>query len=322
MTLSQLMKLHNSPKNTDMKKHYLIVFTLSLLSLQQLVAQNNITHHYADVNGIKMHYAKAGKGDPIIILHGFPADWFEWRHVMTALEKKYTVIVPDLRGIGETQKVKKGYELENQAKDVASLIDVLGYDTVNLVGHDIGAPIAYATTELYPEKVTKVALLEFIMAGAGMEEVRKIAAPNLWFFDFQTQPELGQQLLEGKMDRYIPLFFRPYTYNPLAITDEALDHYIEAYSKEGAIESSFQHYVMQLQYAEKAKELMKTKLEVPVLALAGEFSLGNPKLGSPAEKSIKKLTNNVTYKTLKDCGHWIAEEQPEELSNELSNFFK
>ena len=102
------------------------------------------SHHMASVNGIQMHYVTGGQGDPVVLLHGWPQTWYEWRHVMPALAKNYTVIVPDLRGLGDSSKPTTGYDGNTTAEDIYQLVSQLGFKDIFLVGHDFGVQIAYS----------------------------------------------------------------------------------------------------------------------------------------------------------------------------------
>jgi alpha-beta hydrolase superfamily lysophospholipase len=107
---------------------------------------DNVTfsHHMASVNGIQLHYVIGGKGDAVVLLHGWPQTWYEWRHVMPALAKNYTVIVPDLRGLGDSSKPLTGYDGNTTAEDVYQLVSQLGFSKIFLAAHDIGSQTAYS----------------------------------------------------------------------------------------------------------------------------------------------------------------------------------
>ena len=102
------------------------------------------SHHMASVNGIQLHYVIGGHGDPVVLLHGWPETWYEWHNVMPALAKNYTVIAPDLRGLGDSSKPLTGYDGKTVAEDIHQLVTHLGFKTIFLVGHDIGTQVAYS----------------------------------------------------------------------------------------------------------------------------------------------------------------------------------
>mgnify|MGYP003906977567 FL=1 len=128
---------------------------------------NNVTfsHRMATVNGIQMHYVIGGQGNPLVLLHGFPQTWYEWRHVMPALAKNYTVIVPDLRGLGDSSKPSTGYDGNTTAEDLNQLISQLGFKKILLVAHDIGAQTAYSYAATHPNNVSKLVIMDYIFPG-------------------------------------------------------------------------------------------------------------------------------------------------------------
>lgn len=283
--------------------------------------ERTFTHHTAEVNGVRLHYVVGGKGDPVVLLHGFPATWYNWRYVMPTLAERYTLIAPDMRGLGDSSKPLTGYDASTVADDIYQLVSKLGFKRVFVVGHDIGAPVAYSYAAAHPEDVRRLAVLEFVLAGAGLEELIIAASSNLWFFTFQAVPDLPEVLVAGKERLYLSAFFRPFTYSAAAITEDAMDEYVRAYSAPGGMRAAFEYYRAIPQVAKQTKQNMKTKLQMPVLGLAGDRSLGNPALGDPARKSIELLAENVRYSAIENCGHWIVEERPAYLSQQLLAFF-
>jgi pimeloyl-ACP methyl ester carboxylesterase len=128
---------------------------------------DNVTFsdHTASVNGIQLHYVIGGQGDPIVLLHGWPETWYAWRHVMPALAKNYTVIAPDLRGLGDSSKPPTGYDGKTVAEDIHQLVTHLGFETIFLVGHDIGTQVAYSYAAAHPTEVKRLAVMELPIPG-------------------------------------------------------------------------------------------------------------------------------------------------------------
>ena len=123
------------------------------------------SHHMASVNGIQMHYVIGGKGDPVVLLHGFPQSWYEWRHIMPSLAKNYTVLVPDLRGFGDSSKPVTGYDGKTTAEDIYQLTSQLGFNQILLVAHDVGGQTAYSYATAHPNNVTKLVIMDFPFPG-------------------------------------------------------------------------------------------------------------------------------------------------------------
>ena len=128
---------------------------------------DNVTfsHHMAAVNGIQLHYVMGGEGDPVVLLHGYPQSWYEWRQIMPALAKNYTVIAPDVRGFGDSSKPITGYDGNNTAEDIYQLVSQLGFNNIYLVAHDVGAQTAYSYAAAHPNNVSKLVLMDFPFPG-------------------------------------------------------------------------------------------------------------------------------------------------------------
>src|SRR5215469_15009981 len=114
----------------------------------------------AVVNGVQIHYVIGGRGDPVVLLHGCPETWYEWRHVMPALAKNYTAIAPDLRGLGDSSKPSTGYDGKTVAEDIHELVTQLGFKTIFLVGHDIGSFVAYSYAAAHPSEIKKLVIMD------------------------------------------------------------------------------------------------------------------------------------------------------------------
>src|SRR5678815_2754742 len=176
---------------------------------------DNVTfsHHMATVNGIQLHYVMGGKGDPVVLLHGWPETWYEWRHVMPALAKNYTVIAPDLRGLGDSSKPPTGYDGKTVAEDIHQLVGKLGFKTIFLVGHDIGTFIVYSYAAAHPAEVKALAVMEAPIPGF-YPPVR----PTLWWVPFHQTPDVPEALVQGKEMLYLSWFYHNLANNPAAIT--------------------------------------------------------------------------------------------------------
>ena len=125
------------------------------------IDNTTFSHHMAVVNGVQIHYVIGGHGDPVVLLHGWPETWYEWHHVMPALAKNYTVIAPDLRGLGDSSKPLTGYDGKTVAEDIHQLVTQLGFKTIFLVGHDIGSQLAYSYAAAHPTEVKKLVVMDY-----------------------------------------------------------------------------------------------------------------------------------------------------------------
>ncbi len=176
---------------------------------------DNVTfsHNMASVNGIQMHYVIGGQGDPVVLLHGWPETWYAWHQVMPALAKNYTVIAPDLRGLGDSSKPPSGYDGKTLAEDIHQLVAKIGFKTISLVGHDIGTQVAYSYAAAHPTEVEKLAVMELTIPGFAPPGM-----PPIWWVLFHQVPGVPETLVEGREMAYISWFLRGLAYNPSAIT--------------------------------------------------------------------------------------------------------
>ena len=151
------------------------------------------SHHTTSVNDIKLHYVIGGHGDPVVLLHGWPETWYEWHLVMPALAKNYTVIAPDLRGLGDSSKPPTGYDGKTVAEDIHQLVTQLGFKTIFLVGHDIGTQVAYSYTAAHPTEVKRLAVMELTIPGFA-----PAGRMPLWWVIFHQTPDVPEALVQGK----------------------------------------------------------------------------------------------------------------------------
>jgi pimeloyl-ACP methyl ester carboxylesterase len=198
---------------------------------------DNVTfyHHMASVNGIQMHYVIGGQGDPVVLLHGRPQTWYEWRHVMPTLAKNYTVIVPDLRGLGDSSKPLTGYDGKTVAEDIYQLVSQLGFKQIFLVGHDVGSQPAYSYAAAHPREVRRLVIMEYIFPGFTPPQLEG----KVWWFPFHQTPDIPEALVEGKETMYLSWFYDNLAYNPSAITQADINEFVSHYSAPGGMHAGW-----------------------------------------------------------------------------------
>jgi pimeloyl-ACP methyl ester carboxylesterase len=276
-----------------------------------------ISHYKTLVNGFLMHYVIGGEGDPIVLLHGWPETWYEWRRIIPELiANNYTVIAPDMRGLGDSEKPQTGYDTKTLADDIYQLVKKLGYSKIYIVAHDWGGPVAYSYAAAHPEEVNKMIVLDTLLPGFGYEEAGDFSPNGIWHFSFNAVRDLPEKLIDGKEYVFLNWFY-DLTYNQSAITQEDRNEYIKQYSKPGALRAGFEYYRAVFEDAEQNREYAKEKLMIPILAIGGEAAIGNF-----TTTTFQMVANNVTGITLPNTGHFIPEERPNVLTNQILNFFK
>jgi pimeloyl-ACP methyl ester carboxylesterase len=284
---------------------------------------DNVTfsHHTASVNGIQIHYVIGGQGEPVVLLHGWPQTWYEWRHVMPALAKNYTVVVPDLRGLGDSSKPVTGYDGNTTAEDIYQLVSQLGLgQKIYLVGHDVGAQTAYTYAAAHPDNVSKLVIMDYVFPGFYPPNFEGVCC---WWFSFHQTRDIPELLTAGNEREYLSWHYRGLAYNPEAITEADIDTYVSSYSAPGGMRAGFEYYRAFPINEEQNKAFSETKLQIPVLALGGDIypAFGGDAPGNFALDSTQGLAENVKGVIVPLSGHYIAEERPDFLIKELVKFF-
>ncbi len=272
----------------------------------------------AEVNGIRVYYHMAGSGEPIVLLHGFPETSNAWRKVMPALAEHYTVIAPDLRGFGASDRPDTGYDKRTIAEDVHQLVHQLGLGPINLVSHDVGMMVGYAYASAYPSEVKRLVLMEAALAGLGLETLYDADKyPRMYHLPlFEAPNGLAEALIIGREKMFVRHFMLQQTYNIAALEDDVLDGYAEQLAAPGALRAGIAYFRAHKVDAEHNRENAKTKLPMPVLTVAGSASAG-----AELEVAVRPLTECMRAAVIENCGHYLAEEQPERLVDELLRFF-
>lgn len=279
----------------------------------QTAAAETIVSRTAEIGGVRLHYLTAGHGTPLILLHGYAETSRMWRPIMPVLAKRFTVIAPDLPGIGDSGIPTDGLNMKSAAIRIHDLAKSLGVQRAEVVGHDIGLMVAYAYAAQFPTEVTKLVLMDAFLPGVpGWEAIYN--DPHIWHFRFNgPTPEA---LVRGRERTYFEYFWNDLAADKnhsLPQADRAA--YIAAYSRPGRMHAGWAYFVSFLQAAKDFAQLSQTKLTMPVLTIGGDKSLGEA-LGEQA----KLVATQVTVVVLPNTGHWVMEESPKETTNALMRF--
>jgi len=267
----------------------------------------------ANVNGVNIHYVTGGQGEPLLLIHGFGQNWFMWNRLLPELSKHFTIIAPDLRGLGESAKPETGYDKKTMAADLHGLVKKLGYTNVNVAGHDIGLMVAYAYAAQYGNEVKKIAFLDALLPG--IEPVWSNLKEKLWWFGFFAWPASGK-VVDGKEREFLSNFWPVVGHVNNAFTKEESEEFIRAYSVKGSTTGTFHWFAAFEQDAKDNLEFMKNKLSMPVLTIGGEYQSA-PFLGD----HFKKVAINVKEIKIMGAGHWLVQEQTEPVLKGLMDFF-
>jgi pimeloyl-ACP methyl ester carboxylesterase len=270
-----------------------------------------------DVNGVRYHYLLAiGHGTPVVLLHGWASTSFMWRFVMPQLVARgYTVLAPDLRGLGDTAKPAGGYEKANVAEDIHALAAQLNLGPeVNVVGHDMGGMVAYAYAAQHPDEVRSVAILDVPLPGIDPWD-QLVQMPRTWHFRFYAVQDVPEMLIAGRELEYLKWFHNSEAVNSRAFTNEVEQTYAREYAMPGALRAGFEYYRAFPADVKQNQAFAKHKLTMPVLGIGGAGSLG-PIVG----EELRNVATNVQAVQIEGAGHWVAEEQPDAVTDALLKF--
>jgi pimeloyl-ACP methyl ester carboxylesterase len=182
-----------------------------------MMPQASFAHHTADLGDVRLHYVTCGSGPPVVLLHGWPQTWWEWRHIMPPLAEHYTVIAPDMRGLGDSSCPPNGYDKKTVALDIWRLVhEMLGGERFFLVGHDWGAPVAYFLAHAHPEAVKGLTILDMIIPFGTTDALTW--GGKRWHHSFHWVRDLPEALVVGRERLYLSWFYTNLAYNPAAIT--------------------------------------------------------------------------------------------------------
>ena len=252
--------------------------------------------------GAEIFVRSAGSGPVVLLLHGYAETSDSWAPLAAELVKSYTVVVPDLRGIGRSSRPAGGYTKKTQAVDMRAVITALGHDRASIVSHDIGIMVAYAYAARYPDKVEKLVVMDAPLPGvAPWDEI--VRNPALWHFSFNG-PD-AERLVEGRERIYLDRIWNDFTGDPSKPDELTRAYYAAQYAQSGAMRAGFAQFTAFAQDAEDNKIFQKTKLSIPVLAVGGEKSFG-----AIQAVVMRNVASDVREAIVPGAGHWLMEESP------------
>jgi pimeloyl-ACP methyl ester carboxylesterase len=281
-----------------------------------------LTHGMAEVEpGLRLHYVTAGEGArTIVLLHGFPQTWWEWRHVIPPLvEAGCRIVAPDYRGAGHSWRPHGGYDKRTMAGDLRRLLrDHLHIDgPVVMVGHDIGLMVACAYAQAYRDELSHLVVMDAPLPGTEVFD-RLRADPRVWHFAFHGARDVAEMLVAGRERPYLQAFFDARIFDAGAITEADLDIYTAAYAAPGAMRAGFELYrAFDQDAADTRRALARDgRLSMPVLAVGGAISTSGPLI----EAMMREVADHVTGLRIPRSAHWIAEENPADFTSGLLQF--
>jgi pimeloyl-ACP methyl ester carboxylesterase len=272
-----------------------------------------IESRFAEVDGIKLHYLTAGHGPAVILLHGYAETSLMWRPLIPRLADRFTVIAPDLPGIGDSDIPKDGLDMKTAAIRIHVLAKSLGIQKARVVGHDIGLMVAYAYAAQFPDEVEKLVVMDAFLPGVPGWELA-YDSPDFWHFRFHgPTPEA---LVAGRESIYFAYFWNDLAADKMrSLPESDRKAYVAAYSRPGRMRAGWAYFASWPDTAKDFAQMAQTKLRMPVLSIAGEKA--SAAILGP---QMKLVATDVQVIVLKDTGHWLMEERPNETMDALSAF--
>jgi haloacetate dehalogenase len=269
-------------------------------------------------NGIRMNVWTGGEGPTLVLLHGYPQTGQMWHKVSPTLMKRFNLIIPDLRGYGDSEKARSGFDKKTMAKDIACLASELGHETFFLMGHDRGARVAHRLALDFPERVEKLIVLDIVPTHTIFSRTGRELAAAYWHWFYFQAPDLPEIMIRNSAEPFLQTMFRSLSWRPDAIDDLLFAEYLRAFTSPGTIRCGLEDYraAATIDYEDDERDL-GTKLSCPVYTIWGQF--GKMESLFDVVDTWKEKADNVIGKSL-PCGHFIPEEAPDELLSEIVPF--
>lgn len=269
-------------------------------------------------NGIRMNVWTGGEGPTLVLLHGYPQTGQMWHKLSPTLMKRFNLIIPDLRGYGDSEKARSGFDKKTMAKDIACLASELGHETFFLMGHDRGARVAHRLALDFPERVEKLIILDIVPTHTIFSRTGRELAAAYWHWFYFQAPDLPEIMIRNSAEPFLQTMFRSLSWRPDAIDDLLFAEYLRAFTLPGTIRCGLEDYraAATIDYEDDERDL-GTKLSCPVYTIWGQF--GKMESLFDVVDTWKEKADNVIGKSL-PCGHFIPEEAPDELLSEIVPF--
>jgi pimeloyl-ACP methyl ester carboxylesterase len=284
-------------------------------------------HRTAKVDGVRLHYVEGGSGAPVLLLPGWPQSWYAWRRVMPLLAASgRRVIALDPRGLGDSDRPASGYDLKTVAAEVHGFVEALGLAAggrLDVVGHDIGAWIAHAYAADWPGDLRRLALLDAVLVGitppppAGIPSAE--ANVKAWHFAFNRLDDLPELLIQGREREFLAWMFHHKAFRRGVISPADLEEYVRVNAAPGALRAAFSYYraAASPEGLAQSRARMERRLTMPVLALGGDMAVGDG-----LASTLRQIATDVRGRVLQECGHYLPEECPHTVAQELIRFYE
>jgi pimeloyl-ACP methyl ester carboxylesterase len=286
-----------------------------------VTAWNDFAIHRIDTGDVTLAVRVGGTGPAVVLLHGFPQHSIVWRTIAPLLSEQFTVIVPDQRGMGASTLSDGSFSKTDMARDLTVVLNHLGHKRASIAGYDLGGGVAVAFARDYPERTNRIAVMEFVAAGFGLEVAmaprKGWNVDSNWHFAVFAAPDVAVWLFTGRERELLNWFFGHEGHGGNGTVDAAdLDHYVRALARPGALRAGAQYYASIFQDVEDNAPLRTQRLAMPVLAAGGVSHTG-----AMLEQLWSPVAAHLETAVIAGAGHWLAEENPVGTADALNSFF-
>ncbi len=285
--------------------------------------QGTFRHEFAEVDGVRMHYVTGGSGTPVVLIHGWPQTWYGWWPIMPALAEHHTVYAVDLPGLGDSTGRPTGYDKATLARYVHTLIaDRLGVRDAAVVGHDLGAAVAFQYASQFPDDTTRLGYLDLPLPGPGIDAATYRTLS--WHIAFHSQEQVPEAVVNDDVRDYLALFYPQVSFGGTAFggtsdrspfTDTEIDEYARTYSRPAALSGGFELY--RALDKDVHDTVAAAPVQDPTLLLTAQGQLD-----AVQATVAPRMTNIVRAVDVPHAGHWLVEENPEFVTTELMRFLE
>ena len=271
-------------------------------------------------NGIKINLWVGGNGPPVLLLHGWPQTAQLWHKIAPPLAKHYTVVCPDLRGYGDSDKPRDGYDKKTMARDMHELMRALGHERYALIGHDRGGRVGHRQALDYPDAVTRLCVLDIVPTHTVFSQTERHLAAAYWHWFFFQAPDLPEMMISAAPEAFLRHVFRALSFRVGAIEEALIQEYLRAFTLPGTIRATLEDYraAATRDFEDDSRDLA-LRVRCPVLAIWGEFGKMHDLFDVLATWRDKA---DVVSGHALPCGHFIPEEAPDELLADLQAFLR
>ncbi len=280
------------------------------------MTSSDLRHAMVRVGEVNLHTVIAGEGAPLVLLHGFPQTWWEWRKMIPLLAPHHTIVMPDLRGAGQSDCPQGGYDKASLAADVDGLMRALGHPRYAVCGHDIGGMVGMALAMTRRQAVTHLAILDVPLPGWSRWE-SLFGDSRVWHFSFHMKENLPERLLYGREYDYVSTFIFDRAFDHGAHPVEDIEVFARALAQPGRTRGGLEWYRAFRKDHADALAWKRARLTMPVLGLGGDGRWG-PQIVA----MLQEFAEDVRGGSIVDCNHWLPEERPRETADALLAFLR